>query len=169
LFNGGISWSLTVWMQGYFPHFNHEGESWNPRSWRAAFAKSRVPICGGHVAVYVSLVGDQAWIREHMRFSQCWSSVQCCHRCVAEDRAGPLNFNSHVKLPSRCTNSYLASAGGILSPLSEVPGFALETIRGELMHCGALGAMADAVGSALVELLYISLCKRIVFLCLREV
>ena len=97
-------------------------------------------------------VGDQQWIAEQFRFSSNWSAIEICHRCLAESRAGALDFAQSIDLSERSHSSYMTSRGAAISVLARAPGFHTSTIRGEAMHAGPLGALPDAIGSCVVEM-----------------
>ena len=147
-----IAWALGVWLQGKFPRLDDLGNPWGPRSTRAKLAAADTVIAGGHVAVYTGTVCDHAWKLQHYRYSSVSGKHAVCHECCADDAPGPLNFLRFTECVPRFHDFYMRSQAAQDSPLSAVPGFHITMTRAEAMHCGPLGAMMDAVGSACIEL-----------------
>ena len=139
---------MEIWQTGRFPTNMPSGAPW-PDKRRQQLATSE--IAGGHIGVLVAVTGDQDWIQTHFRFLQTWTRVDLCHRCLAQNRAGPHMFTQFCGFPERSHASYLTSPGAHLSPLSRLPGFHLSCIKEELMHLAPLGCMRDATASALRE------------------
>ena len=145
-----LVWSMEMWLTGRFPNFGPSGEDWAAGSLQSKLAGEQ--ICGGYIGVYCGTVADALWIDQHYRYEQSWSKVDICTRCCAQNAAGPTNFNRSIAFPRRSHDDYMRSGGAAQSPLSRMPGFWFTMTRPEPMHVGPLGALPEAVGSALIEL-----------------
>ena len=146
-----LVWSMFMWMTGRFPQLDHVQEPFAPGTSRFRSGQGSQQIAGGHVGVYTGFAADQMWMAEHFRFSSSWLRLDVCNRCHARNEDGPLDFCQAIEFPARTHEDYMESDGARRSALTGMPGFHLATLRGEPMHAGPLGAMPDAVGSALVE------------------
>ena len=147
-----IVWSFFVWLKGTYPHLDHEQRPFPKGSLRDVLSQKSRVIAGGRTGVFVGNNADALWISQHFRYGQSWSSQDICGRCTAQNIPGALDFCRFTACPVRSHRAYMSSQGARQSPLSQMPGYHLHgSTRGELMHSGALGALPDAIGSAIIE------------------
>ena len=149
---GALCWSFEVCTSGRWPEVDHLGK---PARRRTEAGKL---LCGGYRIVVTHVCMDGKAAVEAFNFPWSYKNVgganhEICHLCFAT-AGGPLSyarfFDAHG--PLRSTSAYLNSVCGRASPWSQLPGFRVDMVVPEVMHCGPLGCCLYAAGSVLLEL-----------------
>ena len=65
---------------------------------------------------------------------------------------GALNYAAAIPFPRRSHVTYIGSDAARRSPLTQICGFHVSTVRSEAMHVGPMDVLPDAVGSAMLTL-----------------
>ena len=149
---GTLCWSFEVCTSGRWPEFDHLGQA------ARRPAQAGAVLCGGwrFIVTHVCMDGKAAVEAFHFPWSYKnfgGANAEICHLCFAT-AGGPRSyarfFDDHG--PGRDTLAYLMSVCGRASPWSQLPGFRLDMVVPEVMHCGPLGCCLYAAGSMLWEL-----------------
>ena len=138
--------------QGVAPACRHDGTAFSPQD-ELFRLQPGAPL--GCRAALLQARGDWEWLCQCFRFRH-FSSEMMCFLCDAS-WTGPMSFfNVSDHAPHKATllthEQYLAQCAqdrATPSALFSSPGFRLDFVALDSMHCGDLGVFQDAIGSIL--------------------
>ena len=150
-----VQWSFLWLLRGQWPDSDHLGNPWPPSSWRSTMAGRPLFENGFRFAV-VQVLGDWKFLKEAFSLEFNYNTRACCHKCEAVkegdgppfDDFGPAARHRQTR---RTTQQYLARFI-VPPPLSRLPGFHLDMLACDPMHCVHLGVLQWIIGSLLVVL-----------------
>ena len=149
-----LCWSLGVCCSGLWPEVDHLGEP----ARRPAEAAGGDVLCGGWKLIVTHVCMDGKAAVEAFNLPWSYKNVgganhEVCHLCFCT-AGGPRSYARFFDDfgPGRDTSAYLMSVCGRASPWAKLPGFRLDMVVPEVMHCGPLGCCLYAGGSILLEL-----------------
>ena len=163
-----LCWSLKVLGSGEFPSEDHNGNRWPVGSRRAELAGTPLlPIrkdlaqgegvsVNGYKFILCEVLGDWKWLMEEFLLEANYHSNETCWKCKGTKLHGNMcvyNFGRDAAWVAcrRTHEEYMASVGETV-PLTNLPGWHLSFLKGDLMHIALLGVCQWALGSCMWQL-----------------
>ena len=141
-----IAWSFRCCFLGKSPKVRHDGSAWKPSD------KARSQLGGqdlGARSLLVQIRGDWAWYKQVFAFPA-WSNQQICWRCSAGSDSAPwrdCSASAAWRSARLSENQFWLrqESMGIEDrcPLFSLPGFSLNMITIDVLHCMDLGVTQD--------------------------
>ncbi len=154
-----LAWSFRALADGVWPATDHWGRPFTDTFHRKRAAVAGQPLANGFRGAWVEMRGDWKFLRESLKLTSHYGTPGICHLCEAHRSEGNLLFTDFSRgAPHRATHvsneswRATAAAAGSLSPLVDIPGFAIWSVYFDLMHTLDLGILQVAIPSALKEL-----------------
>ena len=149
---GVFLWSMCVLHTGHYPQQRHDGSEWQATD--KARSKFEGPL--GLYGALLQCRGDWQWYNQVFGFPS-WSGSQICWRCLADSTshpwrdAGPAASWRSTSHGSAAFFARQRASGVRPSPLFSCPGFSLEAVFIDILHCMDLGVAQDILGNVFWE------------------
>eukprot|EP00969_Alexandrium_andersonii_P250646 11078119-Alexandrium_andersonii.AAC.1 len=147
-----FAWSMKHCTLGLFPAARHDGSPWEASD---SFRKDhRGPL--GFQGALLQARGDWSYYKQVFGFPS-WAAKQICWRCLAGTQEHPwTSFGSRASWrTARCTPGQFLKRqrdnGVQPSPLFSIPGFTLDMVVIDVLHCMDLGCSQDMLGNVFWE------------------
>jgi len=147
-----------------YPQARHDGVAWEDSKFpgdkkRALRARNRERWCFG--AACCQKRGDWSWMKQALGmvgWRETSGKGRCCWKCLADRKDNPYTdgcLNACWRSTKLSTLEYLTQAIAdkeYVSTIFEWPGFILEFVHADFMHCVCLGVAQFVLGNILWEL-----------------
>ena len=149
-----VRYSFQCCLQGVFPHADEFGRPFAAGSRRHALAGQ--PLAPMHwTFACTGFLADWKFLKESFLLPQNYSTVRCCHRCKAQRHDGECSaYDASLQATWRhtllSTEEFLQMAPA--TPLTQLPGFHITMLKGDITHTLHLGLCLHVVACSLVEL-----------------
>ena len=148
-----FAWSIKHLILGKFPETRHDGTAWGPEDTQR---KAMEKVSLGFHGALMQARGDWSYYKQVFGFPS-WASKQICWKCLAGTETHPwTDFGPGASWRlARCTPGQFFKRqrdNGIEpSPLFSIPGFSLNMVVIDVLHCMDLGCTQDMLGNVLWE------------------
>ena len=152
-----VAWSMHVLLQGTFPDKDWDNKAWEPGTWRSEMAKAKAKIADGWVFLLTEVIGDWKCLKECLKLNKYYAHKYICMFCAASKPVGRCCFTDFRDCAGHRQTftswaDLLSSYTGGLPGLFSVPGFHIELVHYDWMHCFNLGVLQFVLGNVLTEL-----------------
>jgi hypothetical protein len=146
-----ISWSFVHLSQGVFPPRRHDGASFEARGDRKRQGLAGAAI--GASGFLCEMRGDWKMLSEVLKVPQWNVKSGCCFKCnVKVDGIRAFSKGAEWRKPHNRLDHWgfvqrLLNEGLPISPLFSCPGFTVDCVAMDWLHCVDLGVCADFLGN----------------------
>ncbi len=150
-----FQWSMLPLLTNEYPEERHDGKPWEKTDKERSKQHGALGLYG-HLS---QCRGDWAWIKKIVGFKGWTSSNHVCWRCEANHTTVPYWDTKPTArwMRKRCSQmrffELVKENNAAISPLFSVPGFHIDYICIDVLHCLDLGVTQDIVGNIFFECL----------------